>query len=116
MSTPKRLSIPGAGKVEPWRVPDYDLADAAALQAVYHGRGTEDQQRRAYLFIVQKLCAIGELSFRPPDIDPDGRTTAFAEGKRFVGQQLVKFAELNLDVLREKNPVTGKPKPTEQPT
>lgn len=115
MSAPKRLKIPGAGKVEPWAVPDYDLQDAAAMQAFAHGRATEEQQRHAYGFIVQKLCGIGEVSFRPPALDPRGLAMAFAEGKRFVGLQLVKFAQLNLAVLREKDS-TGKPKPTEQGT
>lgn len=116
MKKRERLPIPGAGKLEPWAAPDYDLRDAAALQALYYGRATEDQQREAFAYIVQKLCGVGEPSFRPPEIDPRGLSMAFAEGKRFVGLQLLKFAQLNLALLREKDPTTGKPKPTEQPT
>lgn len=114
MSSSKRLRIPGAGKVEPWAVPDYGLPEASAIQALYHGTASEEQQREAFTYIVQQLCGIGELSFRPPAIDPNGHAAAFAEGKRFVGLQLVKFAQLNLALLRKKDP-TGKPIPTEQP-
>lgn len=114
-SSTKRGPIPGAGKIEPWAVPHYGLPEAAAIQALYHGRASEDQQREAFTFIVQQLCGIGELSFRPPAMDPNGHATAFAEGKRFVGLQLVKFAQMNLALLRKKDS-TGKSQPTEQPT
>lgn len=116
MSTTKqRGRVPGAARVEPWVPPEYDIADAAALQAFYFGRATEEQQRRAATFIMQKLCGIGELSFRPPAVDPRGLAMSFAEGKRFVGMQILKFAQLNLAVLRAKAGETGKA-PTEQPT
>jgi hypothetical protein len=115
VSSSKRLPIQGAGKIEPWAVPDYDLQDAAAIQALYRGTASEEQQRHAFGYIVQQLCAIADPEFRPPKVDPDGRVSAFAGGKRWVGLQLVKFAQLNLALLRKKDS-TGKPQPTEQPT
>jgi hypothetical protein len=111
----KRLPIRGAGKLEPWASPDYELPDVAAIQALYHGSASAEQQRAAFAFLVQRICGIGEPSFRPPEIDPRGLAMAFAEGKRFVGLQLMKFAQMNLALLRKKDS-TGKPIPTEQPT
>lgn len=88
----------GLPRAEPWKPPDYTVAEAAALKAVSRGLASEDQQRRAFGYLVNVLCATYDLSYRPGG----DRDTAFAEGKRFVGLQLVKFSNLNLDALRRK--------------
>lgn len=82
----------------PWLPPKWELADAAAIQALVQGAATADQQQRAVAYIVNALCATYDLSFRP---GPDGeRDTAFAEGRRFVGLELVKLTKLNLGKMR----------------
>jgi hypothetical protein len=99
----------GLPKAEPWKPPDWEPEDAYALQAVMHGRASEDQQRRAMKFVVERICGTYDLSYRaekPHD-------TSFAEGKRFVGLQLVKFATLNLAAVRGKITEQGSPKPKE---
>ncbi len=104
---------------QPWKPrDDYEVADAAALQAVSLGTASADQQRRAYHYIVHVIAATYDVSFRPGGLEGD-RDTAFAEGKRMVGTQLVKFANLNISMLlkktREQGPVAGPREPTEQP-
>lgn len=75
------------------------------------GRASEDQQRRAMTFIVHQLCGTYDLSYRPTS----DRDTAFAEGKRFVGLQMVKFSRINIAALSGKNTEQGET-PKEQPT
>ena len=110
----KRGRAPKLPLPEPHFPAQWDPEDAHAIQAVMYGRASEDQQRRAMTFIVNNICGTYDLSYRPPALDPDGRATAFAEGKRFVGSQLVKFAKLNIAQLRDKNSEQGEA-PKEQP-
>ena len=101
----RRASVSGLPKSEPWRPPDWEIADAAALQAIAHGRATDVQQRRGYEFLVKTLCGTYDLAYRPGGLEGE-RDTTFAEGRRFVGLQLVKFANLNIAAFLDK--------PTEQ--
>lgn len=99
-----RKSVPGLPKLDPWRPPEWDVADAAAFQALARGDATADQQRRALKFLVETLSGYYEISFRP-GVDGD-RVSAFSEGKRFVGQQVVKLLAINVSAFVKK--------PTEQ--
>lgn len=82
----------------PWAPVDYETADAAAIQALDRGDATPEQQRRALKWLIEKACGTYDLSYRPGE---DGRRdTDFAEGKRFVGSQVVKMLKLNLSLLR----------------
>jgi len=58
---------------------------------------------RGMSFIVNQICGTYDLSYRP---DSD-RDTAFAEGKRMVGLQLVKFSKINIAALRGKQTEQG---------
>ncbi len=108
-----RARASGLPKAEPWKPADYEIADAAAIQAVAQGRASEDQQRRAFRFIVYVICGNYDLPYRPAS----ARDTDFALGKMFVGQQLVKFVNLNLAVLRGKDTEQGQARPEqEKPT
>ena len=80
----------------PWKPPAWEPPDVSAIQALNRGDATPDQQKRALDFIV-RLAGTYDLSYRP---DSD-RDTAFAEGKRFVGLQIVKFLHLNLSAIRQ---------------
>ena len=78
--------------VEPWHPAPYDDADTYAIKALAAGVANEGQQKRALDWIVNTLCATYDLSYRPGS----DRDTAFAEGKRHVGLQLVKLVKLVL--------------------
>lgn len=113
MSAPKverRGRIPKAPRPEPWMPVEWEPEDAHAVQAVMYGRASEDQQKRAMRFIVEQVCATNDLSYRPSS----DRDTAFAEGKRYVGLQLRKFAQINIAALRGKQTEQGET-PKEQP-
>lgn len=81
----------------PWKPPKFEPQDAAALQALERGNATPDQQKRALNWIVNGACATYDLSYRPGD---DGRRdTDFAEGRRFVGLQVVKLLKIKIGML-----------------
>lgn len=95
---PQRKKAADAPQWEPWKPSGWDIPDAAAIQALQRGEATPDQQRRALTFIVNALAGTYDGSFRP---GPDGdRVTAFAEGKRSVGLQIVKLANLSLSAFK----------------
>lgn len=82
---------------DPWKPVKYDLADITAFQALAGGTANEDQQKRAVRLIIEDLSGTYDLSFRP---GPEGRRdTDFAEGRRYVGLQLVKWIKLDRRVL-----------------
>lgn len=83
----------------PWKPPLYEPGDASALQALASGTAEPYQQKRALEWIVA-AAGTYDLSFRP---GPGGeRDTAFAEGKRFLGLQIVKLLKINVSKLVEK--------------
>lgn len=106
-----RGRVPRAPRPSPWHPAEWEVEDAYAVQAVMYGRASEDQQKRAMSFILNQLCGTYDLSYRPTS----DRDTAFAEGKRFVGLQMVKFAQLNIARLRGTDTEQGET-PKEQPT
>lgn len=69
----------------------WDVVTAASIQALQRGEATPEQQRGALTWIINQAAATYNVTF-----DPDSdRATAFAEGKRFVGLQLVKLCAMN---------------------
>lgn len=80
----------------PWSsvMPSLEKADVIALQMVANGKGTEAHQKRVIDLIINKFCETYGLSFRP-DEDGGERATAFAEGKRFVGSELILALKSN---------------------
>lgn len=75
---------------QPWFPAPYDPdgADTMAIKAVASGTANAGQQKRALDWIINAVCATYDLSFRPGE--SGDRETAFAEGKRHVGLQIVK--------------------------
>lgn len=94
---PARKPIPGAPTSEPWKPASWDPADVAAIQALVGGRATEDQQRRGMQWIID-AAGTYDLSFRD-EAHGGARATDFAEGKRWVGTQIVKLAKIALGKL-----------------
>lgn len=73
----------------------YEVADVAAFQALQRGDASAEQQQRALRWVIEQGAGAYEFHFYPSD-----RETAFALGRGFVGQQVVKLLKLNLMSLR----------------
>jgi len=79
-------------KAQPFEPVEYDEMVVGALRALATGTANSGQQATAWAWI-QYVCGVGEyadMSFRPGGHDGE-RVTAFAEGKRFVGLQILKM-------------------------
>ncbi len=76
--------------VHPWHPAPYDEADTGAIKALAAGNANAGQQQRALAWIINTVCGYYDISYRPLS----DRDTAFAEGKRFVGQQIAKQTKL----------------------
>lgn len=78
---------------------DYDIPTIAAIQALARGDASHQQQTDALNWLVNIAAGTYNTSF-----SPDGdRQTSFAEGRRFVGLQIVKLLKLNASALRKAN-------------
>ncbi len=85
-----------APEYSPWLPEKWDPAIVAAIKAVAVGVATEEQQRKAIEYIVGStdgaipgLCRTYDAVYFPSE-----RDTAFANGKRHVGLQIVKLISL----------------------
>lgn len=76
-----------------WTPARYDVRDIQAVQAVFNGVADAAQQRRALDWVINSAAETYELSFRS-DADGGDRETAFSEGKRHVGMQVVKLINM----------------------
>lgn len=83
----------------------YEVADVSALQALARGDADADQQKRALDWIIRKAALTYDVSFQPES----DRATAFAEGRRFVGLEVVKLLSLSTRdlLLREQRNKQG---------
>lgn len=75
----------------PYFLAPWEPADASAMQALERGEATPEQQKRALSWIINVGAATYNQSFVPGQQD----ASAFAEGRRFVGLQLVKLLHVN---------------------
>lgn len=92
-------------KWKSWLPVERRAADVELVQALNAGVANPDQQRRALAYIVNTVCRTYEPSF-----DPDStRNTDHAEGRRWVGLQLVTMTKLSLAELRAREELERKP-------
>jgi hypothetical protein len=63
---------------------NYDRTTLYAIRACFDGKASEGQQKAAMEWIVNEVCGLRDLSYRPGD----ALATAFAEGKRWAGLQI----------------------------
>lgn len=79
----------------PWLPAEYKDSDAHAIQMMSRGEANEGQQIQALNWIIEHCCKTHDMSYRPEST----QDTAFAEGKRFVGNQIIKMVKLKLGKL-----------------
>lgn len=68
----------------------YEKLDIYAVRACIAGEATPDQQRRAIDWIINRAANLYDMSYRE-DGEGGVTATAFHEGRRFVGNQIVKL-------------------------
>ena len=74
----------------PWHPVEPTKSQARAIKALADGSASEVQQKSAMAFIVNRICGIEDMEFRPEEFGGD-RASCFAGGKRFVGNQIRKW-------------------------
>ena len=90
----KRFIKKKPGSVPPPYLPaDYELHHVQAIKAFFEGRATPAQQEILRDYILYELTKFYDISYRGENT----HDSAFAEGKRYIGQQLVKLSKLKLD-------------------
>ena len=83
----------------PWRPVEPTISEVAALKALQAGKATPEQQQMALRWFIEKACRTYDASYRPGGHEGD-RDTAFAEGRRFPGNQTVKMLNMNINNLK----------------
>lgn len=83
--------------VPPYLRCDYDIPTVAAVQALAAGAATPDQQRAVLNWLVNQAAATYGQSFQ----EAGDRETCFAEGRRYVGNQIVKLTKISINALRK---------------
>ena len=81
----------------PWKPAHYEPQDAAAIQALVNGTANKGQQVRALKWIVEECCKTYDMSYRPNS----ERDSVFAEGKRHVGNDIIRMTKIKLGKLQE---------------
>lgn len=76
----------------PWQLPPVEDAEIFAVQAIARGKAGEAEQLRFWAFL-QRFCGCDRMSFFPGGED-GRRATDFAEGRRWVGDQLRRISRL----------------------
>ena len=82
-----------------WHPADYDIKDIRAIQALADGNASDEQQKRALDWIINKAAG----TYEDPIIadDPHGRIGAFMNGRASVGRQIIKLMKLKADLFRK---------------
>lgn len=76
---------------------DWDTPVVAAAQALQRGDASPDQQKQFLNWLVNHAAGTYNQSYQ----ESGDRDTVFAEGRRFVGLQIVKLLHLSLNALRK---------------
>lgn len=77
----------------------WEVHEAEAIQALFEGRASPDQQRTALKWILEGACAYTDWAYRP---GPSSRDTDMCLGRQFVGHQIIKLSRLNLSLFRKR--------------
>jgi hypothetical protein len=76
--------------VKPNEPVPYDRNIVMALRSLSTGSANEGQQKAALDWIITKAANLYDMSYRLPEDGGEGATN-FHEGRRFVGNQIVKM-------------------------
>jgi hypothetical protein len=74
-----------------------DDVDTYAIQALFKGEASPDQQIRALKCIIEEICGTYNMTFDPES----ARWSDFNEGKRHVGRTLVNLSTINVGAIKQ---------------
>ena len=75
----------------------YEPADVTAIQKCLDGTALPHEMQRAFKWVIEFAAGTYDQSYRP---GVEGqRDTDFAEGRRFVGNSIIKLSRLNASRL-----------------
>ena len=84
----------------PHRPAGYTAAEMMAIKMLAVGEATKDQQVRALAWIIEKAACTHDVSYRPGGIEGQ-RATDFAEGKAYVGRQIIKLIKVDKSKVKD---------------
>jgi hypothetical protein len=90
--TPPKKPTLAAG---PFIPAPYEVLHVAAFQALQRGDASAHQQQEALKWLIERAAGTYEAHYYQSE-----RDTAFALGKAYVGQTVVKLLKLDLSKLR----------------
>lgn len=99
MPEPRKVRGSAGVEVAAWAPPAIDYEVALAVRALREGAASDHQQLVALDWIITQAAGTYAASFRP-GADGD-RATAFAEGRRFVGLQIVGILNMPGETLKK---------------
>jgi hypothetical protein len=99
------MSIKIKKPTKPWEPLEFDEHDISSMKALASGTANEGQQKRALGWILE-ACRLNEQSFVPADLH--GRTDAFVEGKRAVGNQIWTLIKVDAETWNKRMAVRRK--------
>jgi len=91
-----------------WTPPDYEVAHIRAVKAVAKGEATAAEQKLAMDWIIEAASARWDVPFYS-DKDGGDRETAFACGRIFVGQQIIKLVNMPAGLVAQMAKKKGNP-------
>jgi len=68
-----------------------------SIKSISGGTASDSQQRAFFAWLINVACGTYDMSFRPDS----SRETDFAEGRRFVGLQLVKLLKAKISTDKD---------------
>lgn len=75
---------------------DYTIEDVGAIQALMKGEAEPHQQKRALDWLINTVCITYDATF-----DHNQAEYSHAEGRRYVGNTIIKMLKLNIAKLKE---------------
>lgn len=93
-------------KLHPHLPAPMETFDAASIQALHKGEATAHQQQHALKYLIEIVCATYDMSYRAGGPEGD-RATCFADGKRFVGNTIIKALRINPEALKPRGETNG---------
>ena len=75
----------------------YTPGDVLSIQRLAAGTATEEEQKMAFKWIIEKAAGTHNLTYHPNS----ERDSDFAQGRRFAGLQIVKLLYINYMAMED---------------